>query len=143
MFAAAAFGIFGASPAIAHGQPQPFTDIANAVGKYMDGTENGRPELLEEVMLPSLEVQWVNDDGELVRRPAPEFIEIFSDGHFRDRNARIIAIDAAGIAATVKIELTFNDRRYTDYLLMLKIDGAWKITNKIVSWEPLASSSSE
>ncbi len=138
---AAAFSAVCASPAMA-GNPS-FSDISVAVGKYLDGTENGRPELLEEVMLPSLEVQWIDDTGELVRRPAPEFIAIFSDGQFRDRNGRIVAIDASGGAATVKIELTFNGRRYTDYLLMLQIDGKWKISNKIVSWEPLEGSSSE
>ena len=115
-----------------------FDAISVAVGKYMDGTENGRPELLEEVMLPSLEVQWVNDDSELVRRAAPDFIDFFRDGQFRDRNARIISIDTTQNGAMVKVELEFNQRKYTDYLLMLKIGGEWKISNKIVTWVELA-----
>lgn len=125
------------APSIA--EDSQFDAISVAVGKYMDGTENGRPELLEEVMLPSLEVQWVSDDGELVRRPAPEFIDFFRDGQFRDRNARIISIDTTQNGAVVKVELEFNQRKYTDYLLMLKIGGEWKISNKIVTWIELSN----
>ena len=128
--------VFWSVPSVA--EESQFDAISVAVGKYMDGTENGRPELLEEVMLPSLEVQWVSDDGELVRRPAPEFIDFFRDGQFRDRNARIISIDTTQNGAVVKVELEFNQRKYTDYLLMLKIGGEWKISNKIVTWVELA-----
>ncbi|MEM7172305.1 MAG: nuclear transport factor 2 family protein [Pseudomonadota bacterium] len=120
-----------ALPAFAETREE-FQRVANAVEKYIDGTENGKPELLEDAFLPSFEMQWVDDQNKLARMPASDFINIFRDGKFRERNAEIISLDVSGNAATAKLHLTFNNRRYTDYLLLLQVDGEWKISHKIL-----------
>lgn len=43
----------------------------------------------------------------------------------------IVSIDIAGNAATVKTDLQWPTVHYIDYLNLLKIDGQWKIVNKI------------
>jgi len=47
----------------------------------------------------------------------------------------IISIDIAGGAATVKTDLEWPTVHYIDYLNLLKIDGEWKIVNKIFHQE--------
>lgn len=49
---------------------------------------------------------------------------------------RILSIDIAGNAAAVKTELDWPTVRYVDYLSLLRIDGQWKIVNKIYWSEP-------
>ncbi len=40
-------------------------------------------------------------------------------------------IDITGNTAVVKVELDYPSALITDYFSMLKIDGEWKIINKI------------
>ena len=41
------------------------------------------------------------------------------------------SIDITGIAASAKIELDYPEIFFTDYFLLLKVDGEWKIIDKI------------
>lgn len=43
----------------------------------------------------------------------------------------IVSVDIAGNAATVKTDLQWPTVHYIDYLNLLKMDGEWKIVNKI------------
>ena len=46
--------------------------------------------------------------------------------------ARIASLDLADSVATVRLELDhWNGSRYTDMFTLLKVDGEWKIMNKV------------
>ena len=46
--------------------------------------------------------------------------------------ARIASIDLINTVATVRLELdNWNGSRYTDLFTLLKVDGEWKIMNKV------------
>ena len=51
------------------------------------------------------------------------------------QRAKIISADVTGDAASIKLvwDFRFNDERkeITDYILLLKIDGAWSIVGKV------------
>ena len=47
------------------------------------------------------------------------------------RTNEILSIDIEGLAAVAKTELMWPNVRYIDYLSLLKIDGEWRIVNKI------------
>ncbi len=111
-----------------------FDDITTVVQKYLDGTSQGNPDLVSEAFLPSLEVQWLGEDDKLMRRPGPEYISRIKKNESVPRIGRIVSIDATERSAVVKVEIAWNDRIYTDYMLMLKVEGEWKITNKIATW---------
>ena len=111
--------------------------ITLVVQKYFDGTAQGRPELVEEAFLPSLEVQWLGDNGELRRRPGPEYIANIKPGVPVPRVGKVVSIDVTDTSAMVKAEITWNGRLYTDYMLLLKIDGDWRISNKTATWRTL------
>ena len=123
-----------ASPAFA-GEEVPHSEISKVVQKYLDGTQFGKPELVEEAFLPSLEVQWLGEGDVLLRRPGPEYIERIEEGAEVPRYGRIVSIDATDRSAMVKVEIEWNNRLYTDYMLLLKVEGKWRITNKIATWE--------
>ena len=52
------------------------------------------------------------------------------------RKRWIESIDVVGNAATAKIILDYPTAKLTDYMSLLKINGEWKIVNKIFTSEP-------
>ncbi len=51
--------------------------------------------------------------------------------------ARIASIDLINTVATVRLELdNWNGSRYTDLFTLLKVDGKWKIMNKVFHLHP-------
>ena len=102
--------------------------------KYLDGTALGKPELVTEAFLPSLEVQYLGENDQLMRRAGPDYISRIEVGKEVPRVGRIVSIDATEKSAMAKIEIEWNGRLYTDYLLLLKVEGDWRISNKIATW---------
>ena len=43
---------------------------------------------------------------------------------------RIAAIDRTGSVATLKVEVRYQSRRYTDYLMLQKTNEGWKVVSK-------------
>ena len=51
--------------------------------------------------------------------------------------ARITSIDLNGTVATVRLELdNWTGHRFTDLFTLLKVDGEWKIMNKVFHLHP-------
>ncbi len=51
--------------------------------------------------------------------------------------ARIAGIDVVGTVATVRLELdNWTGSRFTDLFTLLKVDGEWKIMNKVFHLHP-------
>ncbi len=51
--------------------------------------------------------------------------------------ARIVSIDVVDTIAAVRLELeNWNGHRYTDLFTLLKVDGVWKIMNKVFHQHP-------
>lgn len=111
-----------------------FKDVITVVEKYFSGTEDGRPDLLKEAFLPSLEIQSVGIDGSLRRTTAENYIGRFQVGKKANRKGRVVSVDVTGAAASVKAEIVMGERLYTDYLLLLKLADGWRLTNKISTW---------
>ncbi len=111
------------------------TRINNVIQKYFDGTSQGKPELVKQAFAPSLELQFVNKKGELQRWPGTEYISGIKIGKRNGRIGKIISVDITGNAAIVKATVTTNKTLYTDYLLLLKLDSGWRISNKIFTHE--------
>ncbi len=59
------------------------------------------------------------------------------NGPATELEARIASIDVIGTAATVRLELdNLSGHRYTDLFTLLKVDGEWKIMNKVFHLHP-------
>lgn len=56
-----------------------------------------------------------------------------------DESARrrwISSVDVTGTAAVARVVLDYPNALFTDYLSLLKIEGEWKVVNKIFHVEP-------
>lgn len=113
-------------------QPCTREAIRETVQLYFDGIMNYDVESLERAfhadayLLASLPTRFY-------RAPFQEW-KNFTQGEAPDatgRENRIVSIDVVGNAAVVKTDLDWPRIHYVDYLSLLKIDGQWKIVNKI------------
>ncbi len=78
-------------------------------------------------------------DGKYTTRSFGDYIAGSPGKPAADEDKRkrwIESIDITGDAATAKIILDYPSARLTDYMSLLKINGEWKIVNKIFSSEP-------
>lgn len=111
-------------------------DIRNTLLDYIEGTADGDAERLKRAFHTELNLYSINN-GELRTLSGETYISYFEDGRERNRIGSILSIDYVNDAASAKIEVIMPERKriYTDYLLLLKIDGAWKIIHKSYTFE--------
>ncbi len=72
-------------------------------------------------------------DGQSINLSLEEFCQrIASMGQAQDLQGRIVSVDIAGIAAVARLEfINWHGFRYTDFLLLSKQDGVWKVSAKV------------
>jgi hypothetical protein len=107
--------------------------IRQALQYYLDGHATGDPEVMANAFHPTARLQFIRN-GEVSIRSLESYLggmagEPASDETARER--RIVMVDYAGTVAVAKIELDYPGALFTDYMQLLKIDGGWKIVNKI------------
>ncbi len=109
--------------------------ITKTLMDYIEGTANGEPERLRSAFHPDLNLYSINQ-GSLSSLSGEKYISYFENRQKRNRIGRIVSIDYENDAAMAKIEVLIPERRrmYTDYLLLLKIKGEWKIIHKSFTW---------
>jgi putative intracellular protease/amidase len=112
--------------------------IRETLKDYIDGTANGQPERLRKAFNPNFNLYTVAKDS-LWIRSGEQYITNIKVGEKANRIGRIIAIDIEKDAAIAKVEIEVpNWRTFTDYFLILKYQGSWKIVHKSYSWRELA-----
>ncbi len=112
--------------------------IRAAVAHYFQGHATGDGSHFEQVFHPASMLFWVRD-GQFNQRTSEAYIAGASGKPADDeaqRQRRIVLIDVTGNAAVVKVELDYPSALITDYFALLKIDGQWKIVNKIFYVDP-------
>ncbi|MBW3661243.1 MAG: nuclear transport factor 2 family protein [Gemmatimonadetes bacterium] len=114
--------------------------VRAVVEKYFEGMMTGSPETLAEAFDPEAFLIG-RGRGAPVRISfeewAPGMDEPFEDPE-RYVN-RIAWVDVTGDAAMARTVLEWPEVRYVDYLSLLKIDGKWRIVNKIWNQETPAA----
>jgi hypothetical protein len=98
---------------------------------YIEGTANGDIERLTKAFHPNFNLYYVANDS-LKIWTGKEYIAGFKSGLKTNRIGKIVSIDFEKNAATSKIEVDMPARKrlYTDYLILLKYQGEWKIIHK-------------
>ena len=114
--------------------------VRAALEHYLLGHATGDGSHFEVVFHPEAKLFWMRD-GVLNTRTSAEYIANSSGAAAEDETQRrraITMVDVTGDAAVAKIELDYPDALITDYMSLLKIDGEWKIVNKIFTIRPKA-----
>ncbi len=106
--------------------------IAEVVQHYIDGARSGKGD----DMKPAF-----HEDATIFGYAGPDLfagpIQLLfewndENGPASELEARIAGIDLAGTVATVRLELdNWTGSRFTDLFTLLKVDGSWKIINKV------------
>ncbi len=115
--------------------PTTVTDqdaITTVVQHYIDGAKSGRGDDMKPAFHEDATIfGYVGAD--LFAGPIQNlFAWNDENGPAAELQARIAAIDVIGTVATMRLELdNWTGNRYTDLFTLLKVDGEWKIMNKV------------
>ncbi len=111
--------------------------ITEILFDYIEGTANGQPERLRKAFHPNFNLYTVTKDT-LWIRSGEQYISNTKVGEKYNRIGKIISIDIEKDAAIAKVEIEIpNWRTFTDYFLILRYQGAWKIVHKSYTWREL------
>jgi hypothetical protein len=112
-----------------------FEQITETLMNYIEGTANGEPDRLKKAFHPDFNLYTVTEEDSLRIRSGEQYIAGIKTGEKSDRIGRIISIDYENDAAIAKAEIIIpNWRIFTDYFLLLKYEGSWKIVQKSYTW---------
>ncbi|WP_394748868.1 nuclear transport factor 2 family protein [Spongiimicrobium salis] len=105
--------------------------IAKALQPYIDSARSGDGKLIRSVFYDHTHIVG-SMDGEFKNLDADTFGEVMDTlGESKDVQNHIAWIDISGPAAAAKIESTnWLGYRFTDFLVLYKKDGEWKISGK-------------
>ncbi len=112
--------------------------IAKIVQHYIDGAKSGRGDDMKPAFHQDATIfGYVGDD--LFAGPIQQlFAWNDENGPATGLQARIASIDLIGTVATVRLELDdWTGHRFTDLFTLLKVDGEWKIMNKVFHLHPV------
>ena len=97
---------------------------------YLDGGTNGERETVALAFHPQAELKFIRD-GQYTELSLEEYLNRIKPGPRSDRQTRIRYIHVAGNAASASVELEYPDALLVDMFNLLRVDGEWKIVNKI------------
>ena len=107
---------------------------------YINAHATGNPDYIRKAFFPSAKIMAFRD-GKLLNLSVEEFASRFSGKPAADesqRERRIDSLNITGNAGVARIVLDYPDATLTDYMSLLKVDGEWKIVNKVFNAEPKA-----
>jgi hypothetical protein len=140
LLALAALGIGALSvPLVAARPVNPDEEaIRKVVGYYFEGGTAGDSSIVAKAFHKSAMMFFVRDTAFMQMPIFPEYLARVAAPRPAGASAscdqtrkEIVSIDIAGTAAVAKLKLTQPNAVLTDYMSLLKINGEWKIVNKI------------
>ena len=106
--------------------------ITKSIQPYIDGMKSGKGDDMKPAFHQDATI-FGYAGGDLFSGPIQQLFDwCDSSDPSSELQVRIASIDVAKTVATVRLELNnLNNARYTDMFTLLKVDGAWKIMNKV------------
>lgn len=121
-------------------RPTPLSEydaIADTVQHYINGGKTGKTEEMKLAFHPDATIfGYIGVD--LFAGPIQRLFD-WNDqnGAATELEGRITSLDVAETVATVRLELeNWSGNRFTDLFTLLKVDGQWKIMNKVFHLHP-------
>ncbi len=111
--------------------------IAKVVQHYIDGAKSGRGDDMKPAFHKDATI-FGYAGADLFASPIQQLFAWNDDnGAATELQAKFAGIDVIGTIATVRLELdNWKGHRYTDLFTLLKVDGEWKIMNKVFHLHP-------
>jgi len=111
--------------------------ITKVVQRYIDGARSGKGNDMKPAFHEDATIfGYIGDD--LFAGPIQQLFDWNDEnGPATSLKAQITNIDLADTVASVRLELDdWTGSRYTDLFTLLKVDGEWKIMNKVFHVHP-------
>ena len=109
--------------------------VRAVVNQYFKGHATGQAEEMRKAFLPTAHIEGIRQ-GVFTSWTVDQYVANFRGTPAADEASRkrtIDSVDISGTAAMVKATLVHGATTFTDYFVLLKVDGAWKIANKVYS----------
>ena len=109
-----------------------YEGIAATLQHYIDGAHKGDGNLMRRAFLETAHIRG-NYNGKPVEWTLDAFCELIDKGGGApDIKARVVSVDHSGTAAMARLEAeNWRGTRYTDFFVLLKRDGQWRIATKV------------
>lgn len=106
--------------------------ITQTLNDYIEGSTNGKPDVLKGSFHPQLNLYSINKDQKLSIWSGVDYIKDTKQGVPTGEKGKIISIDYENNAAIAKVQISHPDhqRFFIDYFMLLKIEGHWTIVHK-------------
>ncbi len=112
-------------------QISDYEAVATTVNYYLEGGTNQDYATLIKAFHEEGDVKFINDKNELQSKKATDFFGGMKPGPKSNRKTRIANINISGNAATAHLVIKMPELEFNDYMILLKINGEWKIITKI------------
>lgn len=125
-------------PSTASAQAAEEQAVRAAIEQYFRGHATADGGEMRQAFLPTAHIEGIRN-GELVSWTVEEYASRFNGKPAADeasRVRRIDSVDIAGTAAMARATLVHGATTFVDYFVLLKVDGAWKIANKVYDSRP-------
>ncbi|HEX6313562.1 MAG TPA: nuclear transport factor 2 family protein [Gemmatimonadaceae bacterium] len=112
--------------------------VRAAINQYFRGHATGRSDEMSAAFLPSAHIEGIRS-GVFTSWTASEYSGRFTGRPAADeanRKRTIDEVDVSGTAAMARATLVHGATTFTDYFVLLKVNGEWKIANKVYSSRP-------
>ena len=115
-----------------HASFAAYEEIAAALLIYIDGARRGDAERMRSAFLPDAAVRG-SYGGQPTDWSVEQFCAVIAKGAAASgMQVRIAGIELSGSAAMARLEAeNWRGTRYTDFFVLLKRDGAWRIASKV------------
>jgi hypothetical protein len=126
------------TPAWANAQPAEEKAVRSTIEQYFRGHATGNGNEMRKAFLQTAHIEG-NREGKFVSWTAEEYSSRFTGKPAADEASRKRTIDnvnVSGSAAMARATLVHGATTFTDYFVLLKVDGEWKIANKVYASRP-------
>lgn len=133
-------GLFAAAMLAASATAQNTEEqgVRAAVQQYLNAHAKADSQLMRTAFLPTAHIEGIRETG-FTSWTVQEYSSRFTGRPAADEATRKRTIDhiqVSGTAATASATLVHGPTTFTDYFVLLKVNGAWKIANKVYSSRP-------
>lgn len=125
-------------PAIPASAQSPEAGVRAAIEQYFKGHATADGAEMRKAFLPTAHVEGIRQ-GKFTSWTIDQYASGFQGKPVADEAARKRTIDSVSVSGTAAIAtatLVHGATTFTDYFVLLQVDGEWKIANKVYSARP-------
>lgn len=111
------------------------------LNSYLQGHATGDAAHMRQAFLPTAHIEGLRE-GKFSSWTAAEYIALFKGQPSPEEPRRkrwIEKVEITGTAAIATLRFEYPNVDITDYMVLLKVDGEWRIANKVYASKPKTS----